>query len=143
MVTYIDPVKGRKLVFLTNLMELQATTICRLYMNRWPIESLFRQIKQNFELNYFPSDSPEGIKMQIWVAMTLNLIFTVIHKMIKEAEDFRTMVRLAAKNTASKISFIKFLKLSNAQVSACLDDLGNMQFDLFSPGTLTEYQNSS
>jgi ribosomal silencing factor RsfS len=85
---------GKKLVFITNLMDLRAITICLLYKNRWVIEPLFKQVKQNFELTSFLSDGPEGIKTQIWVAMTLNLIFTVIHIMTKEAEDFATMVRI-------------------------------------------------
>lgn len=42
--------------------------------------------------------------------MVLNLIFTVIHKMIKEAEDFATIVRVAAKNAGSYVSLIKFPK---------------------------------
>lgn len=59
--------------------------------------SSFKQIKQNFELKYFLSDSENGIKIQIWVALILNLLFTVLHKRIKEAEDFSTMVMVAAK----------------------------------------------
>jgi hypothetical protein len=131
MVAYIDPATGKKLVFLTNLMDIKALTVCMLYKNRWIIEPLFKQIKQNFELTYFLSQSPEGIKTQIWVAMILNLIFTVIHKMIKEAEDFSTMVKLAAKNTASYIGLVKFLQMSQAELSNALDDLENMQLSLF------------
>lgn len=110
LVAYIEPSKGKRLVFLTNLMDVSAFTICMLYRDRWVIEPLFRQIKQNFELTYFLSDSEEGIKTQIWIALILNLIFTVIHKMIKEAEDFATMVKLAAKNTAVYVNLISFLK---------------------------------
>lgn len=108
-VTYTDPVEGKKLVFLTNLFDLKALTICLLYKNRWTIEPLYKQIKQNFELTYFLSDSEEGIKTQIWIALILNLIFTVIHKMIKEAQDFSTMVKVAAKNTGSYIRLVEFL----------------------------------
>lgn len=143
MVAYIDPVSGKKLVFLTNQMNLKASTLCRLYANRWTIEPLFRQIKQNFELNYFLSDSPEGIKTQIWVALILNLIFTVIHKMIREAEDFRTMVRLAAKNTVSKIRLLTFLKMSNTQASSYLEELSKIQLHLFEENRQPSYVNSS
>jgi hypothetical protein len=143
MVAYIDPESGKKLVFLTNLMALKASTICLLYKNRWTIEPLFKQIKQNFELTYFLSDSPEGIKTQIWIAMILNLVFTVIHKMIKEAEDFTTMVKLAARNTASYVSLIKFLQMSNAQISNALNDLGNVQLDLFKQGNRAVLEDSS
>lgn len=131
MVAYIDPASGKKLVFLSNLMDVKATTICMLYKNRWTIEPLFKQIKQNFELNYFLSESQEGIKTQIWTAMILNLIFTVIHKMIKEAEDFTTMVKLAAKNAASYVKFVEFLKITQTDLSTSLDNLENVQLNLF------------
>lgn len=109
MVAYIDPESKKELVFITNHFDIKALTVCMLYQNRWVIEPLFRQIKQNFELTYFLADSEEGIKTQIWIAMILNLLFTVIHKMIKEAEDFSTMVKLAAKNLYSYVNFIAFL----------------------------------
>lgn len=143
MVAYIDAESGKKLVFLTNLIDLKASTICLLYKNRWTIEPLFKQIKQNFELTYFLSDSPSGIKTQIWVAMILNLIFTVIHKMAKEAEDFSTMVKLAAKNTASYVSLIKFLQMSQIQISNALDNLRNIQLNLFEQHQQAVPENSS
>lgn len=143
MVAYIDPVSGKKLVFLTNLMDLKAMTVCMLYKNRWTIEPLFKQIKQNFGLTYFLSDSENGIKTQIWVALILNLIFTVIHKMAKEAEDFATMVKLAAKHTASYVNLLGFLKMSSAQISDALDNLENVQLSLFGQDGGGTFQNSS
>ncbi|WP_332913675.1 transposase, partial [Algoriphagus boritolerans] len=109
LVTYSDPESGEILEFITNLKGLDALTIALLYKNRWVIEVLFKQIKQNFELKYFLSDSENGIKIQIWVALILNLLFTVLHKRVKEAEDFSTMVMVAAKNLCSYVSLEKFL----------------------------------
>ena len=109
-----NPQSGEKLEFISNLMGHQAMTIAQLYKNRWIIEVLFKQIKQNFELKYFLSDSENGIKIQIWVALILNLLFTVLHKKIKEAEDFSTMVMVAAKNLSSYVSLEKFLLNSEA-----------------------------
>jgi hypothetical protein len=143
MVAYIDPVSGKKLVFLTNLMELKAMTVCMLYKNRWTIEPLFRQIKQNFELTYFLSDSENGIKTQIWIALILNLVFTVIHKMAKEAEDFATMVKLAAKHTSSYVNLLAFLKMSNTQISDALDNLEIVQLNLFGQTNGGTFHNSS
>jgi hypothetical protein len=109
LVTFQDSVTNETLHFLTNLRDKKASTITLIYKNRWVIEVLFKQIKQNFELKYFLSDSENGIKSQIWVALIQNLIFTVIHKRIKEAEDFSTMVQVAAKNLCSYVHLIKFL----------------------------------
>lgn len=131
MVNYIDPETGKKHSFLTNLESVKALTICMLYKNRWTIEPLFRQIKQNFELTYFLSDSKEGIKTQIWIAMILNLIFTIIHKRIKEAIDFATMVSIAAKNTNCYVRFVKFLENPNMFKKPKEVVLKKVQFEIF------------
>ncbi|MCX8491762.1 MAG: transposase [Cyclobacteriaceae bacterium] len=67
LITYKDPLTGHVLKFLSNLFLYQATTITSLYKNRWSMEVLFKRLKQNFELSYFYSDSPEGIKTQLWI----------------------------------------------------------------------------
>jgi hypothetical protein len=109
LITYQDPVSGEILQFLTNLVGHTSMTIAQLYKNRWVIEVLFKQIKQNFELKYFLSDSENGIKSQIWMALILNLLFTILHRRIKEAEDFSTMVMVAAKNLCSYVNLQTFL----------------------------------
>ena len=122
---------GKEYKFLTNMENVKAFTICTLYKNRWTIEPLFKQIKQNFELTYFLSDSKEGIKTQIWIAMIINLIFTVIHKKIKEIEDFATMVKVAAKNTSSYVWFIKFIKSPEIMIKEVKCKIEKMQLELF------------
>ena len=134
LITYLDPIKGEKLEFLTNLMETCAQTIAQLYKNRWVIEVFFKQLKQNFELKYFLSDSENGIRSQIWVALIANLIFTVIERMTKQAEDFSTLVSIAAKNLCSYISFIQFIKYPEIyQKSWQWTDqlIGKMQLHIF------------
>lgn len=44
---------GKQYVFITNNFTLQAKQIATIYKNRWMIELLFKQIKQNFPLRYF------------------------------------------------------------------------------------------
>lgn len=56
IITYVDIKKGRqpKLVSLpTNDFDMTLETIVAIYRRRWQIESLFKQIKQNFPLRYF------------------------------------------------------------------------------------------
>lgn len=135
LVVYSDPESGEILEFITNLKGLDALTIALLYKNRWVIEVLFKQIKQNFELKYFLSDSENGIKIQIWIALILNLLFTVLHKRIKEAEDFSTMVMVAAKNLSSYVNLERFLLYSEAYFKSIFQkDLQNVQTQLFLSG---------
>ena len=52
IITYVDIKKGRaKLIsLLTNDFDMDIETIIEIYKRRWKIESLFKQIKQNFPL---------------------------------------------------------------------------------------------
>lgn len=108
LITFQDPISSKQFEFITNIEEYKASTIALIYKNRWVIEVLFKQMKQNFELTYFLSDSPNGIKSQIWMALILNLLFSILHRVIKQAEDFSTMVQVVAKNLCCYMNIIKF-----------------------------------
>ena len=110
LIKYKDPITGMVLKFIANMFDYEATTIIQLYKHRWGIEVLFKQIKQNFELGYFFSDSKEGIQTQIWVALIANLLFTVIHRQVKECEMFITIVSMASNNLGSYQCLITLLK---------------------------------
>jgi len=56
------------------------------------------------------SDSPEGIKTQIWVALIANLIFTVTHRQVKECELFITILSMAPNNLSSYACLITLIK---------------------------------
>jgi hypothetical protein len=129
LIVYKDPESGKILKFVSNMFGYMDTTIIQLYKYRWNIEILFKRLKQNFELGYFYSDSQEGIKTQIWVALIANLLFTVIHKQCKEAEMFTTLVNLAALNMGSYISLILIVK--SGRLSAENRDLKIVQLEMF------------
>lgn len=57
MGAYIDPASRKKLVFLTNLLDVKAMTGCLLYKHRWTIQPLFKQLKQNFESIFLERNS--------------------------------------------------------------------------------------
>ena len=54
--------------------------IVLIYRRRWQIESLFKQIKQNFPLRYFYGESGNAIKIQIWVTLIANLLMTLLQQ---------------------------------------------------------------
>ena len=68
IITYVDIKKGKKpklISLLTNDFDMTLETIVAIYRRRWQIESLFKQIKQNFPLRYFYGESANAIKIQI------------------------------------------------------------------------------
>ena len=100
IVTYVDIKKGKqpKLIrLLTNDFDMPLETIVQIYRKRWLIESLFKQIKQNFPLRYFYGESANAIKIQIWVTLIANLLMTLLQKRLIRPWSFSglaTMVRI-------------------------------------------------
>ena len=100
IITYVDIKKGKtpKLVsLLTNNFDMPMETIVAIYRRRWQIESLFKQIKQNFPLRYFYEESANAIKIQIWVTLIANLLLSLFQSALERRWSFSglaTMVRI-------------------------------------------------
>lgn len=96
IITYVD-VKKRKLIsLLANDMESDPEEIIAIYRQRWEIEVLFKQTKQNFPLKYFYGESANAIKIQIWGTLIANLLL-VMQKGLTRKWSFSglaTMVRI-------------------------------------------------
>ena len=83
-------------------MEMSIQDIIEIYRQRWEIELLFKQLKQNFPLRYFYGESANAIKIQIWVTLIANLLLMVLQKRIKRNWSFSnlaTMVRICSCTT--------------------------------------------
>ena len=97
IVTYVDEKKHRLIHLLTNDLEMPYEDIVAIYKKRWAIESLFKQLKQNFPLRYFYGESANAIKTQIWVTLIANLLLTLLQRGVKHAWSFSglaTIVRI-------------------------------------------------
>lgn len=97
MISYCDEKKRKLISLLTNDMESDPDEIIAIYHQRWEIELLFKQMKQNFPLKYFYGESTNAIKIQIWVTLIANLLLMVMQKGLKRSWSFSglaTMVRI-------------------------------------------------
>ena len=66
-IAWYDEKQNRGYEFITNNFELDAETIALLYKYRWKIELFFKNLKQNFPLQYFVGDNQNAIG---WLANT-------------------------------------------------------------------------
>ena len=73
-ITYRDPESGKFLVFLTNHVDFAASTITRIYKDRWHIELFFKALKQNLKIKTFVGTSPNALRTQIWTALIAMLL---------------------------------------------------------------------
>jgi len=79
-VRYNDPDTGNRLVFLTNLFHAPALTIAMLYRGRWMVELFFKWIKQHLRIQQFFGTSPNAVKTQIWIAISVYVLVAIIKK---------------------------------------------------------------
>ncbi len=91
IITYVDIKKNGKpklISLLTNDFDMPPETIVAIYRRRWQIESLFKQIKQNFPLRYFYGESANAIKIRIWVTLIANLLLSVLQSKLERRWSF-------------------------------------------------------
>ncbi len=84
VVTMWDEKKKQELQFLTNHLQFGATTIARIYKERWQIEIFFKTLKQLLRVKTFVGTSANALKTQIWTA----LIAVLILKYLKLKSSF-------------------------------------------------------
>ena len=65
---------GATLVFLTNHMRFAASTVARVYKDRWQIELFFKALKQNLKIKTFVGTGPNAVRVQIWTALIAMLL---------------------------------------------------------------------
>jgi hypothetical protein len=93
-VAYRDPASKRKLTFLTNDFTLQAMTIADLYRLRWQVELFFKWIKQHLRIKTFYGTSPNAVKTQIWIAISVYLLVAIARKRLRIERDLYTILQI-------------------------------------------------
>jgi len=109
-IAYWDEENKRCFEFITNLHGMNPGHIALIYKKRWQIELLFRQLKQNFPLKFFLGENENAIKIQIWCALIVNLLLTVIHKKIKRKWAFSNLASFCRLHLFNYIHLTKFLE---------------------------------
>jgi hypothetical protein len=74
LVTIWDEEKKEEITFLTNHLKFGATTIARIYKERWQIELFFKALKQLLRIKTFVGTSANALKTQIWIALIAMLV---------------------------------------------------------------------
>ena len=123
IITYVDIKKGKqpKLVsLLTNDFDMPLETIVAIYRRRWQIESLFKQIKQNFPLRYFYGESANAIKIQIWVTFIANLLLSVFQSKLKRRWSFSGLATIVRIVLMYYLNLEKFLNQPDADLNIML-----------------------
>ena len=123
IITYLDIKKGKgpKLIsLLTNDFDMPLETIVAIYRRRWQIESLFKQIKQNFPLRYLYGESANTIKIQIWVTLIANLLLSVLQRTLQRRWSFSGLATIVRIVLMYYLNLEKFLNQPDADLNSML-----------------------
>ena len=93
-----DPNKKEVFVFLTNNLDLGATTIASIYKDRWQIVLFFKALKQNLKIKTFVGTSANAVKIQIWTALIAMLILRFLQLRSKFNWSLSNLVALLRMN---------------------------------------------
>lgn len=127
-IAYWDDENKRLFEFITNNFELPAEKIALIYKNRWQIELLFKQLKQNFPLKYFLGDNENAIEIQIWAAMLANLLITLVKSQVKRSWAFSNLVSLIRQQLMNYINIYGFLHDPEGSWQAIIKE-NNMEYE--------------
>ena len=100
----------KPVVLLSNNFDFSVEDIAEIYRLRWAIESLYKQLKQNFPLHFFYGDSVNAIQIQTWCVLIANLLITVLSRSIKRKCAFSQVVTMIRLTLMYYINFISFME---------------------------------
>ncbi|MSU71667.1 MAG: IS4 family transposase [Opitutus sp.] len=95
-IRYLDPETGQALVFLTNQFALDALIIALIYRRRWAIELFFRWLKQHLRLRGFFSTSPNGVRVQLWAALSAFLLVAIARQRKNLLQSLREILQVVS-----------------------------------------------
>lgn len=81
-IRFLDAEHNKRLVFLTNNFALPAATIAQLYRSRWQVELFFKWIKQHLRIKAFYGTTPNALKTQVWIAISVYLLVAIVKKQL-------------------------------------------------------------
>ena len=113
----IKDAEGKKLVFLTNHLDLSAQSIADLYRCRWQIELFFKWIKQHLRIKSFFGTSENAVKSQIWIAVSVYVLVAILRKRLNITASLYEMLQI--------LSLTMFERMALNQLLARMPQVAN------------------
>ena len=110
-ISYVDPQAGHALVFLTNQFDLDALIITQIYRRRWAIELFFRWIKQHLRLRGFYSTSFNGVRVQIWSAISAYLLVAIAQRRLHLPQSLWEILQIVSIASMEQIALPELLAI--------------------------------
>jgi len=109
-VSYVDLETNKRFVYLTNIFTVPAITVADIYKQRWQVELFFRWIKQHLRIKTFYGTSPNAVKTQIWIAVSIYLLVAILKKRLHLPGNLHTILQILEVNIFEKRPIIQIVK---------------------------------
>jgi hypothetical protein len=101
-IRYHDAERDKRLVFLTNNFLVPAKIVADIYRSRWQVELFFKWIKQHLRIKSFFGTSPNAVKTQIWIAVSVYLLVAIVKKRLNLPGSLHTILQILEVNLFEK-----------------------------------------
>ena len=118
------------LVFLTNHLDIPALTVAEIYRLRWQVELFFRWIKGHLRIKHFFGTSPNAVKTQIWIAVSVYLMVAILHKQLNRPGTLHRTLQLLSVHPFEKTPLHELLTESESHALLTQDNNQLLLFDL-------------
>jgi len=108
-ISYTDLNNEVHFVFLTNNFHLAASTIARLYHCRWEVELFFKWIKQYLRIKTFFGTSPNAVKTQVWIAITVYVLVAIAKKHLRASQTMGEILQILSLTLFEKEPLLQVL----------------------------------
>ena len=109
-VSYVDLDTKKRFVYMTNIFTVSAITVADIYKQRWQVELFFRWIKQHLRIKTFYGTSPNAVKTQIWIAISIYLLVAILKKRLDLPGSLHTILQILEVNIFEKKPIIQIVK---------------------------------
>ena len=108
-VHYYDALSQNRLVFLTNNFLLPPLTIAKLYQCRWQVELFFRWIKQHLRIKAFYGTSPNAVRTQVWIAISVYVLVAIVRKRLNLERSLHSILQILSVSLFEKMPILQAL----------------------------------
>jgi len=129
-IAFYDTEQKRRLVFLTNNFTLPALTIAQLYKCRWQVELFFKWIKQNLRIKAFYGTSPNAVKTQVWIAISVYVLVAIVKRELRVNRPLSEILQILSLTLFEKTPLFEALSVKKEQTSETYRHTQLTLFDL-------------
>ena len=115
-IRYRDAETEKPLIFLTNNFLLPTLTITELYRCRWQVELFFKWIKQHLRIQKFYGLSPNAVKTQIWIAISVYVLVAIVRKRLGLDLSLYPMSQILSLTLFEKMPILRAFSQTNCPI---------------------------